>query len=138
MAHKTWREISAEDRKDPERVARIQAGARAMLVVSALTELREALGLTQSELASSLAISQARISEVEHQGDLKVSTLDEFIRGMGGELKISAAFPTHSVNLLGDTSDAIAETEAVPQQPIEVVNPVSGQQWDEHRPNTHR
>jgi transcriptional regulator with XRE-family HTH domain len=129
MVRKTWREISAEDRKDPERVARIQAGARAMLVVSALTELRESLGLTQSGLASSLAISQARISEIEHQGDLKVSTLDEFVRGMGGELRISAAFPDHTVDLLGGASDATSEAEVLPQQQLTVVSPASGKKW---------
>lgn len=104
MPHKPWREISAKNREDPERVARVEAGARAMLAISALTQLRESLGLTQAELASSLTMSQARISQIEHQGDLTLSTLDQVVHGMGGELEISVRFPDRTVTILG--SDA--------------------------------
>lgn len=105
MAVKPWRDISAKNREDPERVARVEAGARAMLVLSALTQLRESLGLTQSRLATSLAMSQARISQIEHQDDLTVSTLDQVVRGMGGKLRIDAMFPDKTVALLGGDTD---------------------------------
>src|SRR6476646_4574338 len=75
MARTSWRAVSAKNREDPERAARVESGARAMLAISALTQLRESLGLTQTNLASSLAVSQARISQIEHQDDLTLSTL---------------------------------------------------------------
>jgi transcriptional regulator with XRE-family HTH domain len=116
MARTSWRDVSAKNRTDPARVARVQSGARAMLLISALTELREARGLTQSEVASSLAVSQARISQIEHQGDMNLSTLDEVVRGMGGELRVSVVFPDQTVELLGSRPGVTIGTPTIPQQ----------------------
>jgi transcriptional regulator with XRE-family HTH domain len=115
MARTSWREVSAKNREDPARVARVESGARAMLFISAVTQLRESLGLTQSELASSLAISQARVSQIEHQDDLTLSTLDQLVHGMGGELRISVMFPDRIVELLGsDSSEPDERAEPLP------------------------
>jgi transcriptional regulator with XRE-family HTH domain len=100
MGRKPWREISARNRKDPERAARIEAGARAMLLVSELTKLRESRDLTQVELASALDVSQARVSRLERQDDLYLSTLAEYVRAMGGELRVSVVFPDETVELI--------------------------------------
>ena len=66
--HRPWREISAKNRTDPARNARVTAGVREMLLIADLTALREARALTQSALATEIGVSQARISQIEHQG----------------------------------------------------------------------
>ncbi len=72
-----------------------------MLLISDLTALRETRELTQSALAASVGVSQARISQIEHQDDLTLSTLEEYVRGLGGELRISVVFPDETVELEG-------------------------------------
>jgi transcriptional regulator with XRE-family HTH domain len=63
----------------------------------ALQELRQALQLTQQQLAGTLKLNQAAISKIEHQSDMYVSTLRRFLNAMGGELRIIAHFPQGDV-----------------------------------------
>jgi len=81
-----------------------------MLVISALTELRESRKLTQTQLASVLDVSQARVSRIENQDDLNLSTLNEVVQGVGGEVRISAVFPDETVELLGGMSATDVES----------------------------
>ena len=59
-----------------------------LLAEMALQELRQALLLTQQELAGSLGINQAAVSKIERQSDMYVSTLRRFLEAMGADLKI--------------------------------------------------
>jgi predicted transcriptional regulator len=55
-----------------------------------LRELREALGLTQVDLADVLNVSQNRVSRLEH-GDIErtqVDTLRRYIEAVGGHLHL--------------------------------------------------
>jgi predicted transcriptional regulator len=63
----------------------------------ALQELRQAMHLTQQDLADHLKMNQAAISKLEHQSDMYVSTLRRFVTAMGGELRIVAHFPQGDV-----------------------------------------
>ncbi len=63
----------------------------------ALRELRQALDLTQEELALSLGMKQAAISKFEHQSDIYLSTLRKILFAMGADLKIVARFPDGEV-----------------------------------------
>jgi hypothetical protein len=38
-------------------------------------------------------VNQAAVSKLERRTDMDVSTLQDFVRAMGGELKITARFP---------------------------------------------
>ena len=58
----------------------------------ALQELRQALDLTQEELARELHVNQAAVSKFESQSDVYISTLRKILFAMGGELKIVARF----------------------------------------------
>src|SRR5690349_9432150 len=100
--HRPWNEIKRK--RLPEDQARIDAGVREILLIADLTALREARDLTQSALAAQVGVSQARISQIEHQTDLTVSTLDEYVRGLGGTLRISAVFPEETIDLVGAPS----------------------------------
>ncbi|MBK5239434.1 MAG: helix-turn-helix transcriptional regulator [Actinomycetales bacterium] len=55
-----------------------------------LRELREALELTQVELAAKIDVSQNRISRIEH-GDIEksqVDTLRKYVEAVGGTLRL--------------------------------------------------
>ena len=46
-----------------------------------------------------LGIPQANISRLERRADMYVSTLRNYIRAMGRELKITAVFPNGAVEI---------------------------------------
>ena len=64
-----------------------------MLTSLRLRGLREARGLTQTEVADRLEIRQVSVSRMESRADVHVSTLRAVIEAMGGELQIRAVFP---------------------------------------------
>jgi transcriptional regulator with XRE-family HTH domain len=66
---------------------------------AAINQLREALHLTQEQLAESLNISQVAVSRMERRSDMFVSTLRRIVEAMGGELEIHAVFPSGTVRL---------------------------------------
>ena len=63
----------------------------------ALQELRQAMELTQQQIAGTLQMNQAAVSKLEHQSDMYISTLRRFLSAMGGELRIVASFPEGDV-----------------------------------------
>jgi DNA-binding XRE family transcriptional regulator len=65
----------------------------------ALEELRDALRMTQQELAQVLNVDQSAISKLEHRTDMYVSTLRRCIAAMGGQLEIRAIFPEGTVRI---------------------------------------
>jgi transcriptional regulator with XRE-family HTH domain len=65
----------------------------------ALDELRHAREMTQMHLAKILGVNQAAVSKLERRADMYVSTLHDFVRAMGGELKITAQFPEGTVEI---------------------------------------
>ena len=85
--------------RDPERKARIDQLQRVMDDVIALTEARETQGLTQQQVASKLGVSQANISRIEHEEDLYLSTLREYVEALGGELQLKAVFEGQDIYL---------------------------------------
>lgn len=76
----------------------------------ALDELREAREMTQVHLAKLLGVNQAAVSKLERRTDMYVSTLQDFVKAMGGELKITARFPegTVEINQFGAVRKAAA------------------------------
>ena len=81
----------------PERRERIKIKTDVLKNEMALGELRQALDLTQEELAKSLHLKQAAISKFEHQSDIYLSTLRKILFAMGADLKIIAHFPDGDV-----------------------------------------
>jgi transcriptional regulator with XRE-family HTH domain len=80
-------------RMSPERRARNEARALALLVAMDLTELRKARRVTQEELAARLEVAQSNISRLERRRDMLVSTLREVVEALGGKLHLVAVFP---------------------------------------------
>ena len=85
------------DKMSAESRERIRQRTAQMHSEMALQELRQALHLTQQELADVLQMNQAAISKLEHQSDMYVSTLRRFVAALGGELRIVAHFPLGDV-----------------------------------------
>lgn len=83
----------------PEAQARAAARAEAMLVEMQLQELRKARNVTQVEVAKAMSVEQAAISKLERRDDMYVSTLREYVRALGGELKLVASFPDADIQL---------------------------------------
>ena len=48
-----------------------------------------------------IQVSQANISRIERQDDLKLSTLERYIEALGGRLEVRAIFGDEHVVLLG-------------------------------------
>jgi len=83
----------------PEARRRAEAKADAMLSSMSLDELREALDLTQEELARRLRVKQPAIAKLERREDVRLSTLRALIEAMGGHIEVRAIFPQGAVIL---------------------------------------
>src|SRR5450755_1595033 len=57
-----------------------------------LTEMRKKAGLTQAEVAEAMGVSQQRVSAIESGSVAELATLADYIRALGGELKVIADF----------------------------------------------
>lgn len=83
----------------PEAQESARAKARQYAEAMALDELRVAREMTQQHLARILRVNQAAVSKLEHRADMYVSTLQDFVRAMGGTLRIEAIFPEGRVEI---------------------------------------
>lgn len=61
--------------------------------VESLQALRKAAGKAQTEIASSLRISQPSVSKIEKQTDMYLSTLRSYVEAVGGDLELIVRFP---------------------------------------------
>jgi hypothetical protein len=52
-----------------------------------------------SASAKILGVNQAAVSKLERRTDMYVSTLQDFVKAMGGELRITAPFPEGTVEI---------------------------------------
>jgi DNA-directed RNA polymerase specialized sigma subunit len=89
---KPFSQLTAQARSDPQRRAQIDAIDRAIADVRTLADLRNSQGQTQRQIAGMMHVSQANVSRVEHQEDLYLSTLREYVAALGGELELTAVF----------------------------------------------
>jgi transcriptional regulator with XRE-family HTH domain len=87
------------EKMSPEAQEHARAKARQYAEAMALDELREAREMTQQHLAKILGVNQAAVSKLEHRADMYVSTLQDFVRAMGGTLRIEAIFPEGKVEI---------------------------------------
>ena len=65
-----------------------------------LAKLRKIKRLKQTELAAMMNVSQANISKVESGKDIQLSTLQNYVRALGGEVSIIAKMPDRIVTLI--------------------------------------
>jgi transcriptional regulator with XRE-family HTH domain len=87
---KTLEDLLAERPVDREAVELIKKRMMAEARAYRLRELREALSMTQVQLAELLDVSQNRISRIEN-GDIEraqVDTLRRYVEAVGGHLRV--------------------------------------------------
>lgn len=78
----------------PKRRAKVRARAAELIAKEmSLQALRKALNRTQVEVAKALDVGQHTVSRYEQRTDMLVSTLQEYVRAMGGELELVVRFP---------------------------------------------
>ena len=94
---KTFRELRAK--MSPAAQARSAARAEATLVEMQLQELRKSRDVTQVDLAKVMKVEQAAISKLERREDMYVSTLRDYVKALGGELKLVASFPDAEIQV---------------------------------------
>jgi DNA-binding XRE family transcriptional regulator len=94
---KNFKELQAK--MGPERLARSRERVEQMIKDMPLDELREARAMTQEHLAKILRVQQSAVSKMERRADMYVSTLQDFVRAMGGHLEIRAVFPEGAVRI---------------------------------------
>ncbi|MBV9567052.1 MAG: helix-turn-helix transcriptional regulator [Hyphomicrobiales bacterium] len=78
----------------PERQRKIKKRAAELIAEEfTLRDLRKAKRITQEELARRLSGRQTYVSRLEHRADMKLSTLREYVRALGGDLQLRVTFP---------------------------------------------
>ena len=78
----------------PERRAKIEARTKELIDEHlTLQDIRKAQKLTQEKMGEVLGIGQDSVSRLEKRTDLHLSTLNNYISAMGGNLKLVAEFP---------------------------------------------
>jgi hypothetical protein len=107
MTRKRFSTLSDPILADPQRRERVEQHKQVILDALALAEIREARSVTQRQVAERLATSQANVSRIEHQGDLYLSTLSNYVTALGGRLEVVAVFPDQTVRLsVGDDGES--------------------------------
>lgn len=90
---RNFKELSAPINADPRRRARVEADKRAIYASLHLAELRKRRKMTQKQVAESMGVSQARVSQIERGERLELATISEYVAVLGAQLELSAAFP---------------------------------------------
>lgn len=94
------------DRMSPEARARVDRRVRETLLEMSLQEIRRGVsGVTQTELAELMQVTQGAISQLEKRHDVLLSNLAEYIRALGGKLELIARFPDSDVRITQFDSD---------------------------------
>ncbi|MFZ7096412.1 helix-turn-helix domain-containing protein [Luteimonas dalianensis] len=92
-----------------ERRARIDSRAEELIAEElSLRDLRKAMNRTQVQVAKMLKVGQDTVSRYESRTDMLLSTLQEYVRAMGGELDLVARFPNRQpvkIKTLRDLAD---------------------------------
>jgi transcriptional regulator len=91
-----------------EQQARAGKRARALLKEMSLAQLRKARELSQLDMAAKLKTTQSSISRLEHQADMYLSTLREYVEASGGHLDLIVRYRDTEIRLtqLADLASA--------------------------------
>jgi hypothetical protein len=88
MAKKLKKAMKAmEAMMSPEAVAEVRANVEKEALAIRLAQLREKCGVKQGQIEN---FSQTAVSKIEKRRDMKISTLQEYLSGLGMGLEIRA------------------------------------------------
>jgi transcriptional regulator with XRE-family HTH domain len=80
----------------------IEAGARTLLAQARghqLAEARKQAGITQRDIAATMGVSVARISQIEHGEVTSFDVIARYVEALGGRLDLVADFGDRTVRL---------------------------------------
>jgi transcriptional regulator with XRE-family HTH domain len=88
-----YRKLLAQE--SPEMQARVEKRVEQASIKLALSQLRDELDMSQSELAAAMGVQQPSIARMENTDhDPRLSTLKRYVAALGGELSIDVTLPT--------------------------------------------
>lgn len=64
-----------------------------------MRELRAFAGRSQVEVAEAMGVAQAEVSRLEGRSDTKLSTIERYVKALGGEVEVVARFGDRSLRL---------------------------------------
>ena len=106
---RSWEDVKADklalDQKAGRDVDAARTAAReatqAYVLGFRLAQLREDVGISQTELARRMGVSQPRISQLEQgdPGQMELDTLRRYIVALGGRMRVVADFDDHDVTV---------------------------------------
>ena len=83
------RYVERRSQKDPDFADGFEAGYADFKIGVLLRQAREDAGLTQEQVANQLGTQKSAISRIEnHAEDIRLSTLREYARAVGADLRI--------------------------------------------------
>ena len=88
-----------------ERVAQIEDELR---LASGLTRLREAAGVTQTELARRIGVRQPRIAAIERSRNVTFDVLERYVAALGGSVEVTVVKGGKKIPLVSGHSAAKA------------------------------
>jgi transcriptional regulator with XRE-family HTH domain len=89
----TYRELLAKE--SPDMQARVAERIELASIKIALSQLRDELNISQTELAAAMGVKQPSIARMEQaDNDPRLSTLKRYVAALGGELSIDITLPT--------------------------------------------
>lgn len=93
-----WQDLR-EKKLTPAQLEQIERDVERELLEMDLRAVRELVGKTQEDVAAVIEMSQSEVSRLERRQDFRVSTLRRFVKALGGELEVFAAFGDKRVRL---------------------------------------
>ncbi len=96
MAMHKWADVERDlfPADDEDKVPELEDELRAQVRAYKLAEIRRARHLTQQQVAATLGVSKARVSQIEHgQADrAAIQGLASYVAALGGRLELVANF----------------------------------------------
>jgi hypothetical protein len=101
----------------PARRAKIKARAAEIVAEEmALSDLRKSKEMTQEEVAERLGGRQVYVSRLERRSDMKLSTLRDYVKAIGGQLQLIVTFPKGEAVRLKDIGDRTERRAEMPRK----------------------
>jgi predicted transcriptional regulator len=97
---KRWADLKNK-KLSPKQLEEIQERVEQEIVAINLKALRQLLGKTQVKAAEVANMSQAELSRMDRRQDHLLSTLQRYVKALGGELEITAVFEDKRVTMKG-------------------------------------
>ncbi len=88
------------DQMSPAARKRVDKRVRGSLLEMTLQELRQQVsGVTQTQLAELMEVTQGAISQLEGRHDVLLSKLAKYVHALGGDLELVARFPDSDIRI---------------------------------------